>query len=104
LWASFWIWLARSAGIHSMPCAGGRSSRIRALVSMPVADQDDALERKALAEFGDLAGEGLGIGGVAGEDLDGDRRAVGIGEQPADDLPLAGLVVAGVGEFDEFGE
>lgn len=42
----------------------------------------------------DLGGDGLGVGGVAGEDLDGDGAAVGFQEEAVVDLGLAALAVA----------
>ncbi len=52
----------------------------------PVADQDQLAEAEAVAEFGHLGGHRLGVGGVAGEDLDGDRAALLGAEQAEDDL------------------
>jgi len=33
-------------------------------------------------------GEGAGVGGVAGKDVDRDRPALGVGQQPVGDLPF----------------
>ena len=53
------------------------------------------------AQFGHLIGNRLGIGGIAGVDLDGHGTALGIGHQTEDDLQLALLVVARVTQFAE---
>ena len=50
----------------------------------------------------ELGGEGLGVGGVAGEDLDADGAAVLGGEESDDDLGPVGAVVAGVAVGGEF--
>ena len=56
-----------------------------------VADQDDMVEVEALLELVDLGGQRHRIGGVAVEDLDGDRTAVGRAEQAIDDLQRASV-------------
>ena len=87
---------ARSAVIHPRP-AGRTSSRMRASVSSPpVADQDDARQGEAFAQLLQLGGQRAGIGGVALEDLRGDRAALAVAQQREDDLELAALAVAGV--------
>ena len=62
----------------------------------PVADQDQLAEAEAVAEFGHLGGHRPGVGGVAGEDLDGDRAALPGAEQAEDDLQGVALAVAAV--------
>ena len=62
----------------------------------PVADQDHLAESEAVPQFFDLGGDGLGVGGVPGEDLDRDRAAFAGAEQPEDDLEGAALSVAAV--------
>ena len=54
-----------------------------------IADQDDMVEVKALLELLDLCRQRHRIGGVAVEDLDGNRAAVGGTEQAIDDLQRA---------------
>ncbi len=62
----------------------------------PVADQGDAGQSKALAQRGHLVGDRVGVGGVAGEGLHGDRAAIAIAQQAVHDLRSVGAVVAGV--------
>ena len=51
-----------------------------------IADDDKALEREALAQLAQLRGDGVGIRGVALEDLDRDRATLGVAQQPEHDL------------------
>ncbi len=67
-----------------------------------VADPDEALSAEAPLDLLDLGGEGLGVGGVAGEDLDADGAAVLGGEESDDDLWPVGAMVAGVAVGGEF--
>ncbi len=62
----------------------------------PVADQGDADQSEALAQRGHLVGDRVGVGGVAGEGLHGDRAAITIAQQAVHDLRSVGAVVAGV--------
>jgi hypothetical protein len=67
----------------------------------PVTDQDDPRQAETPPQFPDLAGDGTGVRGVAGVDVQGDGAAVGVGEQPVDDdrQPLLAVpVVAVLGE------
>ena len=61
-----------------------------------VSHQDDALQVKALAQLGNLCRHGLRIAGVALEDLDGHRTALGRGEDAEDDLRIAPPLIARV--------
>ena len=64
----------------------------------PVADHDEMGEPEPVAHhLGDVFERGR-IGGVAGEDPDGDRRAVSSGQKPVPDLGLVALGVARVPE------
>ncbi len=60
-----------------------------------VADQGHALQAEALAQDLHASGEGVRVGGVAGEGLDGDGAALGAAQQAVDDLGAVGAVVAG---------
>ena len=64
----------------------------------PVADQHHAGEGEPVLDLAHLAGHGLGVAGVALEDLDSDRDAVLGGEQPAGDLQAAADPVLGVAD------
>ena len=61
-----------------------------------VADQGHALQAEALAQDLHASSEGVRVGGVAGEGLDGDGAALGAAQQAVDDLGAVGAVVAGV--------
>jgi hypothetical protein len=63
-----------------------------------IADQHHPRQTEPLRQCLDLVGDGLGITGVAGIDLDGDGSAVGVGEQAVDDDRQAGLAIAVVAE------
>ncbi len=63
-----------------------------------IANQHYARETKPLREGLDLVGNRLGIAGVAGIDLYGDRPSIGVGQQTVDDDRAAGLAVAVVAE------
>ena len=67
-----------------------------------VADPDEALCAEAPLDLLELGGEGLGVGGVAGEDLDADGAAILGGEESDDDLGPVGAMVAGVAVGGEF--
>ena len=56
----------------------------------------DPVEAEAATQGVELGADGGGIGGVAGEDLDGDGAAVAVAQQGEDDLELAALAVAGM--------
>ena len=71
---------------------------MRALVSMPRSDQADPAQPEPVLELADLGGQGLRVGGVALEHLDGHRYAGGRAQQPVDDLQPAFDPVAGVPE------
>ncbi len=62
----------------------------------PVADLGDAGQSEALAQRGHLVGDRVGVGGVAGEGLHGDRATIAIAQQAVHDLRSVGAVVAGV--------
>ena len=62
----------------------------------PVADHDHVPQLELLPDDRDDLGERGGVAGVAGEDPDRDRAALGVGEQPVLDLQLAFLAVPGV--------
>ena len=67
---------ARTALIQSSP-AGATSSRMRASVSIPRSPTSTTRERgEALAQLLDVDTDGVGVGGVAVEHLDGDRTPV----------------------------
>ena len=51
-----------------------------------ITDQHDVVEHEALFQLRDLRSERLRVAGIAVEDLDGDRAAVGRAEQAIDDL------------------
>ncbi len=68
-----------------------------------IADERDAGDAEALADGAHLGADGGGIGGVAGEHLDGNGAAVGGSQQAADDLALALLAVAVVAEGGQGG-
>ena len=61
-----------------------------------VADDHQAGEAEAATQGVELGADGGGIGGVAGEDLNGDGAAVAVAQQGEDDLELAALAVAGM--------
>ena len=61
-----------------------------------VADDDDPIQREAVAELLHLAVQRGGVGGVALEDLDGYRASVPVAEQGEDDLQLSPFLVPGV--------
>ena len=63
-----------------------------------IADQHDARQAEPLGEGLDLIGDGLGVAGVAGIDLHGDRPPIGVGQHAVDDDRAAGLAVAVVAE------
>ena len=85
-------------------CQGGdpvEAGRLEILVDAgldhaPVADQGDAGQSEALAQRGHLVSDRVGVGGVAGEGLHGDRAAIAIAQQAVHDLRSVGAVVAGV--------
>ncbi len=56
----------------------------------------DAGQSEALAQRGHLVGDRVGVGGVAGKGLHGDRAAIAIAQQAVHDLRSVGAVVAGV--------
>ena len=60
------------------------------------ADDHQAGEAEAATQGVELGADGGGIGGVAGEDLDGDGATVAVAQQGEDDLELAALAVAGM--------
>ena len=60
-----------------------------------VADHHDFLQAEALSQPLDLARKGGGIGGVATEDLDGERPPLRVREQAEDDLQPIGPKVEG---------
>ena len=53
---------------------------------------------ETLADLGHLGGISVRVGGVAGEQFDGDRTAVGGVQQAEDELLLGGLAVAAMAE------
>ena len=59
-----------------------------------IADQNHMGQAKADLEFLDVRRDGAGITGVAVENLNGDRTAIGRAQQTVDDLQLALLAVA----------
>src|SRR5262245_38352324 len=59
-----------------------------------VADEDDAVQRKASAQRVDLVRHGRRVGRVAGVDVQGDGAAVRIGQQAVDDDRQALLAIA----------
>jgi hypothetical protein len=61
-----------------------------------VAHQHHALEPEAVAQLGDLAGQGRGVPGIALEHLHGHRTALHVGEQAKHDLGPIGPAVARV--------
>ena len=63
-----------------------------------IADQHDPRQPEPLRERLDLVGDGLGVAGVAGINLHGDRSSVGVGQGAVDDDRAAGLAVAVVAE------
>ena len=89
---------AFSAVIQSMPVQLAQVADPGSGDHPPVADHDQALDAEVAADPGDRGLERLGVAGVAGEHLDGDRAAFGVGEQPVFDLLAAALAVAGVPE------
>ena len=81
------------AEIQARP-AGERSSRSRAVVSMPRSPtKRDGVDAEASLDLLDLRRHRLGIPRVAGEDLHGQRAAVLGAQQAEDDLQLAFLAV-----------
>ena len=70
---------------------------MRALVSMPRSPtRHTRVSPNRCLELADLGGQGLGVGGVAVEHLDGHRHPGGRAQQPVDDLQPAFDPVAGV--------
>jgi hypothetical protein len=67
-----------------------------------VADEDEFADAVFFPQFFDVAFDGGGILGVAGENFDGDGAAFGVGEEADDDWFVASLAVAVVAELDEF--
>jgi hypothetical protein len=53
-----------------------------------VADHDHPVQLEADHHRLHGLGEGAGVGGVAGKDVDRDRPALGVGQQPVGDLPF----------------
>ena len=68
----------------------------------PIADQYDSRQSKPLGERLDLIGDGLGITGVAGIDLDSNGPPLGVGERAVDDDRQTGLAVAVVAEAGQW--
>ncbi len=89
-----------SAEIQSSP-AGCRSWRMRAVVTMPRSPTKATRDAEAAADLFDLVGHGGGIGGVAGEHLNGDGAAVGCAEETEDHLLAVLFAVAAVAELGE---
>ena len=52
----------------------------------PIPDQTHPAQPEPVFELADLGGQGVGVGGVALEHLDGDRDPGGGAQQPVDDL------------------
>ena len=63
-----------------------------------IANQHHPRQAEPLGERLDLVGDGLGVAGVAGIDLHGDRPPVGVGQHAVDDDRATGLAVAVVAE------
>ena len=61
-----------------------------------VADEHHAFQGEAPAQLVNLRSHGAGVGGVALEDLDGDRTPFAVAQQPEDDLQFAAFAVARV--------
>ena len=61
-----------------------------------IPDQGYSGQPDWVLEFGDLGGQGFGVGGVALEHLDGHRRPGGGAQQPVDDLQPALDPISGV--------
>ena len=66
-----------------------------------VADEGHLFDAEPAADRSDLCGDGGGVGGVAGEDLDRHRTAVGSTEEAEDQLLAVLLAVAAVAEAGE---
>ena len=64
----------------------------------PVPDQHHLGDPEPVLDLGHLGGHGRGVPGVAREDLDRDRDALGGGQQPVDDLQPAPHPVLGVAD------
>ncbi len=66
-----------------------------------VADEHDLLQAEAEAQLIYLRGHGFGVAGVAGENFNGNRTSLGVGEESKNELRVTGFVVAGVAEFSQ---
>jgi hypothetical protein len=90
--------LRRPQGGDPIEPAGGHEfiTNPRAGEHAAVTHQYDALERKALAQFGDDRTQRARIGGVALEHFDRHWAAVGIGQQAEGDLQFVALAVAAI--------
>ena len=66
-----------------------------------IANQHYSRQAEPLRERLHLIRDGLGVCGVAGIDLHGDRPAVGIGEHAIDDDRATGLAIAVVAEASQ---
>ena len=89
---------ARSAVTQPNPPSSRRAAILRTGDHPAVADQDQVGQPELVADHVDGGGEGGRVGGVAGENPDRDRPAVGVGEQPVVDLWVAALAVPRVAE------
>ena len=71
---------------------------LRSCEHAPIPDQGHSRQAEPPGERPDLVGDGLGVTGVAGIDLDGHRPPLGIGQGTVDDDRQSGLAVAVVAE------
>ena len=89
---------ARSAVTQPNPPRSRNAAILRTGDHPAVADQHQVGQAELGAHHVDGGGERGRVGGVAGEDPDRDRPAVGVGEQPVVDLWVAAFAVPGVAE------
>jgi hypothetical protein len=95
---SFFTCGAFSAEIHPPLCSPASVSRLAFGDHAAVDHEHERLQAEAAAELLDLGGQRLVVVDAALEDLDCDRPALGVAEQPVDDLRHPAAAVARVAE------
>lgn len=67
-----------------------------------VADEHHVGELETCFQFLNLCGQSCGIGGIALEHFDGNRRSIGCAQEAINDLRAIGTVVAGIAALRQF--